>query len=32
MFEQLGDWDGQGIVVHRDEQSGGWFLIGIHDS
>jgi leucine dehydrogenase len=32
MFERLGDWDGQGIVVHRDEPSGGWFLIGVHDT
>jgi leucine dehydrogenase len=32
MFDALGAWDGQGIVVHRDRPSGGWFLIGIHDT
>ena len=31
-FEQLGDWDGQGIVVHRDQASGSWFLIALHDT
>ena len=32
-FEELiGAWDGEEVVVHRDEPTSSWMLIGIHDT
>ena len=30
--ELLRDWDGEEVVVHRDEPTSSWMLIGIHDT